>query len=109
MNAAPTIIIQDLRKKLQDRDVLDGVNLEITHGEARVIVGGSGVGKSVLLKHITGLMVADSGSIIVDGIEVNDVSGNPVNSNNYECVLGAMDQTGNPPNNAINCFSVTCI
>jgi phospholipid/cholesterol/gamma-HCH transport system ATP-binding protein len=71
MKNTPMIIIKNLRKKLQSRDVLDGVDLEITRGEARVIVGGSGVGKSVLLKHITGLMEADSGSIIVDGIEVD--------------------------------------
>ncbi len=67
----PIIIIEDLVKTLQDKLVLNGLNLEVEPGETRVIVGGSGEGKSVLLKHIIGLMVPDRGRIIVDKIELD--------------------------------------
>ena len=72
-NRQPIISIRDLHKTLQNKKVLNGVNLDVDAGETRVIVGGSGEGKSVLLKHIIGLMVPDSGTIMVDGIEL-DVS-----------------------------------
>ncbi|MCD6385923.1 ATP-binding cassette domain-containing protein [Candidatus Sumerlaeota bacterium] len=65
------ILIQDLHKTLENKKVLDGVNLSISEGETRVIVGQSGEGKSVLLKHIIGLMIPDKGSIWVDGIKVD--------------------------------------
>lgn len=65
------ILIRDLHKTLENKKVLDGVNLSISRGETRVIVGRSGEGKSVLLKHIIGLMVPDKGEIWVDGIKVD--------------------------------------
>ena len=48
--------------------VLDGVDLEIAPGQSVVVIGGSGVGKSVLLKCILGLVTPDEGSIEVDGV-----------------------------------------
>ncbi len=66
------IIISDLKKNLENKQILNGVNLEVEKGESRVIVGGSGEGKTILLKHIIGLMIADSGRIVVDGIELNE-------------------------------------
>ena len=61
------IKITGLRKKLGVKQVLDGIDLEIATGETVVILGPSGTGKSVLLKHILGLMPADQGTIEVDG------------------------------------------
>lgn len=61
------IKITGLRKKLGAKQVLDGIDLEITTGETVVVLGPSGTGKSVLLKHILGLMPADEGTIEVDG------------------------------------------
>ena len=64
------IAIKGLKKKLGSKQVLDGVDLEIESGETMLVMGRSGGGKSVLLKHIIGLMSPDSGSIQVDGEEI---------------------------------------
>ena len=64
------IEIRGLRKTLGEKRVLDGVDLEIREGEALVIMGPSGTGKSVLLKHIVGLMDPDDGDVLVDGLSV---------------------------------------
>ena len=64
------IEIQGLHKSFGSNQVLNGVNLDIYKGETLVILGGSGSGKSVLLKCVTGLMTADSGSIRLSGEEI---------------------------------------
>jgi len=64
------IEIRGLKKKLGVKQVLDGVDLTVQSGENLVVAGPSGTGKSVLLKHIIGLIQADAGSIEVDGEEV---------------------------------------
>ena len=64
------IEIRGLRKRLGGKQVLDGVDLTIQHGENIVIMGRSGSGKSVLLKHIIGLLKPDAGTIEVDGDEI---------------------------------------
>ena len=64
------IRIRGVKKRFEDLVVLDGVDLDVPRGEARVILGRSGQGKSVLLKLIVGLLRPDAGSITVDGIEV---------------------------------------
>ncbi|MCI0597425.1 MAG: ATP-binding cassette domain-containing protein, partial [candidate division Zixibacteria bacterium] len=69
------IEIIDLHKSFGKKTVLDGVNLTLRDGETVVIIGGSGTGKSVLLKHIIGLLEPDEGRIIVDGINVGAVRG----------------------------------
>jgi phospholipid/cholesterol/gamma-HCH transport system ATP-binding protein len=61
------ISIRGLKKKLGEKQVLNGVDLDIQTGESIVVMGRSGTGKSVLLKHIMRLMEADAGSIEVDG------------------------------------------
>jgi len=66
----PKIRIQDLHKSFGPKVVLDGVEIDVDPGEALVIIGGSGTGKSVLLKHIIGLLKPDSGTVIVDGTHV---------------------------------------
>lgn len=64
------IKIRHLSKKYGKNRVLDDLNLDIETGETLVVLGRSGVGKSVLLKHIIGLSKPDSGEIDVDGINI---------------------------------------
>jgi phospholipid/cholesterol/gamma-HCH transport system ATP-binding protein len=64
------IRIRDLRKSFGPKQVLDGVNVDIAPAESLVIIGGSGTGKSVLLKHVIGLLKPDSGTVEVDGTAV---------------------------------------
>jgi len=64
------ITIRGLKKKLGDHVVLDGVDLDVPTGKTVVVMGGSGSGKSVLLRHVIGLMTPDAGTIEVDGRSV---------------------------------------
>jgi len=66
----PKIAIRGLRKSFGPKVVLDGVDLDVAQGESMVIIGASGTGKSVLLKHIIGLLKPDAGSVEVDGVAV---------------------------------------
>ncbi|MEZ5904716.1 MAG: ATP-binding cassette domain-containing protein [Geminicoccaceae bacterium] len=67
---APKIRIRGLRKSFGSNHVLRGLDLDVPQGQSVVVIGGSGTGKSVLLKCILGLLDADAGSIQVDGEEV---------------------------------------
>ncbi len=64
------IRLVDVSKSFGSNHVLRGVQLDIRRGETMVIIGGSGTGKSVILKHIIGLMRPDSGRVIVDGSDL---------------------------------------
>ncbi len=64
------ISIRNLYKSFGKKQVLSGVNLDVRTGESLVVIGGSGTGKSVLIKCIQGLLVPDMGSIKIDGEEV---------------------------------------
>lgn len=64
------IEIVDLHKSFKDKKVLQGVNLNVEKGETMVIIGQSGSGKSILIKHLIGLIVPDRGKIYVDGVEI---------------------------------------
>jgi len=55
-------------------EVLRGITLEVKAGELMVVIGGSGVGKSVLLKHIIGFLRPDSGDVLVDGVSIPNCS-----------------------------------
>jgi len=68
------IKIKDLYKSFGEKHVLNGVNLEIQAGETIVIIGRSGEGKSVLIKHIVGLLNPDSGYVEVENQRVNDLN-----------------------------------
>jgi phospholipid/cholesterol/gamma-HCH transport system ATP-binding protein len=59
--------IRNLKKAFRTQEVLRGINLDIEFGKITVIIGGSGTGKSVLLKHIIGLIEPDEGTIFLDG------------------------------------------
>ncbi len=67
------ISITGLQKRFGDNHVLRGVNLEIQTGETLAIIGQSGCGKSVLLKHIVGLLEPDAGSVAVDGRVIHEL------------------------------------
>lgn len=67
----PFIEIRDVHKTFGTQHVLRGVNLTVNRGETLLILGPSGEGKTVLMKHVIGLTRPDSGSVIVDGVEVN--------------------------------------
>jgi phospholipid/cholesterol/gamma-HCH transport system ATP-binding protein len=71
MSAAVTKIrIRGLRKAFGDKRVLDGVDLDIMKSTSMVVIGGSGSGKSVLLKCILGLIEPDAGTIEIDGHDI---------------------------------------
>lgn len=73
------IEVVDLYKSFDNNQVLRGVNLAVREGESMVVIGGSGVGKSVLIKCIIGLIRPDSGSIRVDGQEITSLSDKSLN------------------------------
>jgi phospholipid/cholesterol/gamma-HCH transport system ATP-binding protein len=68
------IEVRDLKKKFGGAPVLQGVSFSIQKGEAIAIIGVSGGGKSVLLKHLVGLLTPDSGEVIVDGQNIAGLS-----------------------------------
>lgn len=68
------IEIIDLHKSFGAKTVLNGLNLKIEKGESMVVIGGSGSGKSVLLKHIIGILKPDTGKVIVDNIDITTLS-----------------------------------
>ena len=61
------IAVRDLTKRIGHQEILRGINLVVAKGETLVIIGRSGGGKSVLLKHVIGLMQPDAGEIWIDG------------------------------------------
>lgn len=67
---SPFIRFEGLHKSFGDNHVLRGVDLDITRGETVVVLGGSGSGKSVLLRHAIGLHHADAGRVFVDGVDI---------------------------------------
>ncbi|MRR07851.1 MAG: ABC transporter ATP-binding protein [Deltaproteobacteria bacterium] len=68
------IKIRSLNKSFKGQQVLDSLDLDVPRDKVTVIIGPSGTGKSVLLKHIVGLMKPDSGSIFVDGREITGMN-----------------------------------
>lgn len=76
------IKIRDLWKKYGKMEVLKGLSLDVEDGETLVILGRSGVGKSVLLKQVIGIEKPDQGYVEIDGVLINDLS----ISERYKCV-----------------------
>jgi phospholipid/cholesterol/gamma-HCH transport system ATP-binding protein len=70
MNATPKIRIRGLVKQFGDKRVLDGIDLDVPSATSMVVIGGSGSGKSVLIKCILGLFEPEAGSIEIDGQDV---------------------------------------
>ena len=72
MSMEPALIqMIDIKKRFGDTQVLNGVNLSINRGDITAIIGKSGTGKSVLLKHIIGLMHQDSGELLLNGVSAD--------------------------------------
>jgi phospholipid/cholesterol/gamma-HCH transport system ATP-binding protein len=69
------IRVQGLHKSFGSQPVLRGLDLDIATGEIMVVIGRSGGGKSVLLKHLVGLLRPDAGSVAVDGVEITRLRG----------------------------------
>ena len=68
------VVLEDLHKAFGPLKVLDGLDLRVRRGESMVVIGGSGQGKSVLIKHIIGLLAPDSGRVVVDGVDLSTLS-----------------------------------
>ncbi len=70
--AIPAIEFRDVHLSFDDRKILDGLNLTVNRGETKLILGGSGGGKSTTIKLVLGLLKPDSGRILVDGEDITD-------------------------------------
>lgn len=66
------IELRGLKKRFGDKQVLDGIDLKIERGSVFFIIGTSGAGKSVLMKHVVGLIRADEGRILFEGTDITD-------------------------------------
>ena len=75
MDETGHIILKDVRKAFGPKKVLNGVNLSVPKGRSMVVIGGSGTGKSVMIKTILGILRPDSGSITIGGEEVTGLRG----------------------------------
>lgn len=71
----PLLALRGLRKAFGDKQILRGLSLEVGRGESVVLIGGSGVGKSVTIKIALGLMRADAGEIVIDGASLAAMGG----------------------------------
>src|ERR1051325_4950064 len=72
--AIPAIEFRDVRLGFDDRVVLDGLSFKVMKGETKIILGGSGCGKSTTIKLVLGLLKPDSGQILVDGEDITNYS-----------------------------------
>jgi phospholipid/cholesterol/gamma-HCH transport system ATP-binding protein len=86
------IKIVNLTKSFGGHKVLDGINLTMPTGQITVVIGKSGVGKSVLLKHIIGLLKPDSGQILVDGQDMSLLTGRQLRQ--FKLRFGVLFQGG---------------
>jgi len=75
MSDAPKIAVRGLKKSFGSKLVLDGIDLDVRVGESLVVIGGSGSGKSVLVKCALGLLEPDAGSVKIDGVETVNLGG----------------------------------
>ncbi|MBT8342449.1 MAG: ATP-binding cassette domain-containing protein [Desulfatitalea sp.] len=81
----PLIQFDQVFKSFGGKSVLQGVDLEIFAGETTTIIGKSGIGKSVLLKHIIGLLAPDSGRVLFDGRPLAQMSGSQLRAIKTQC------------------------
>ena len=88
----PKIRIRGLKKAFGPKVVLDGVDLDIDHGTAMVVIGGSGTGKSVLIKSVLGLVTPDAGVIEIDGEDV--LKAHPRRARELRAQIGMLFQNG---------------
>ena len=74
-DAIPKVELKGVRKRFGPKVVLDGIDLRIGQGESLVVIGGSGTGKSVMIKCVLGILKPDAGQIFVEGKEVTRLRG----------------------------------
>src|SRR6266496_5214416 len=70
--AIPAIEFRDVHLAFVDRTILNGLSFKVNRGETKIILGGSGGGKSTIIKLVLGLLKPDSGQIFVDGVDITD-------------------------------------
>jgi phospholipid/cholesterol/gamma-HCH transport system ATP-binding protein len=73
------IAVRDLWKSFGEKEVLRGISLDVERGQTYVVLGASGSGKTVLLKHVIGLLKPDRGDVRVDGVQISRLQGRPLN------------------------------
>lgn len=73
------IRVIELYKSFNSKKVLRGVDLEVKKGESMVVIGGSGSGKSVLIKHIIGILTPDSGKVVIDDVDITSLKEGDLN------------------------------
>jgi len=78
-DSKPVIRLVGVHKTLGGQEVLQGLNLEIPRGKLTTVIGKSGGGKSVLLKHLIGLLKPDSGQVLVDDVEITRLGSRELN------------------------------
>jgi len=88
----PLIELINVHKSFNSNHVLRGVNLQIFQGESMVVIGGSGSGKSVLMKHVIGLLKPDKGRVRVAGKFISDMKGKTLND--FRKRFGMLFQAG---------------
>jgi len=86
------IIVEKLRKSFDGHVVLDGISFSVSYGKDLLVIGRSGVGKSVLLKNIVRLLEPDNGRIIVNGVEVTSLKGDELRE--FRKSVGFLFQSG---------------
>src|SRR5208337_1799189 len=86
------IQMENLHKSFQDLEVLKGVSLQVEKGEILALIGGSGHGKTVILKHVAGLMKPDRGRVYVNGKDVYKLRGDELEQ--LRSHLGFLFQSG---------------
>ena len=74
------IKVREINKSFSGKNILNNISFDISNGDSVAIIGQSGTGKSVLLKHLNGLLIPDSGNVSVDNILLNNVSYNELQS-----------------------------
>jgi len=74
------IRVVDLHKKFGRQEVLKGINLDVETGKITTIIGGSGGGKTVLLKHLNALLLPDRGSVLVEGVDITKIGESALNN-----------------------------
>jgi len=92
MSESPVIRLVDVHKSFSNVEVLKGVSLEVAKGNSSVVMGGSGSGKSVLIKHIVGLLNPDKGEVWVNDNRVDELRGDALDT--VRLSIGYLFQSG---------------
>ncbi|MCB1139792.1 MAG: ABC transporter ATP-binding protein [Leptospiraceae bacterium] len=86
------IEMNDVHKSFGERDILKGVSIQVKRGEVMVLLGGSGTGKSVSIRHIIGLLKPDKGDVLIDGESMVHATGSRVEK--LRSRMGVLFQSG---------------